>query len=390
MLVEMRIRAGGDPCGFVEFQTMRQELAKLSHPACPDLDWFKVEQLCQSLFSKNGAELQTVAAYTLARGHTHGPQGIIEGIRLIEMLVSEGACLWPAAESDRMDILASLFTQLQALLRSLRIGASDLPELVRLDARLDSLHLVLLGQMRFPTVALQALRQQLGIMIQRLEQAEREGVLAQPTSRTRPSAFPASSLIMPVLARSTPAEPATQAERAKRKERSVLLWVMASMLVMLAVLFGWQSWLAEPEKKERSVLKVIFKQERKDSDAVHLDSLMLFDSGSAELKAGSTKLLINALIGIKAKPDWLIMVTGHSDSTGDAERNLQLSRARAAVVGDWMQKMGNIAGSCFAVRGVAASQPVASNATSSGRAENRRVDIQLVPRAGACSQSDES
>ncbi len=119
-------------------------------------------------------------------------------------------------------------------------------------------------------------------------------------------------------------------------------------------------------------------------DPVRLDSLSLFNTGSADLKPGSTKVLINALVGIKAQAGWLIVVTGHTDATGNPEQNLHLSRARAAAVRDWMQRMGDIPDSCFAVQGFAASQPVASNETEQGRAANRRVDIRLVPEEGAC------
>jgi outer membrane protein OmpA-like peptidoglycan-associated protein len=117
---------------------------------------------------------------------------------------------------------------------------------------------------------------------------------------------------------------------------------------------------------------------------VRLDSLSLFSTGSDQLKPGSTKVLIEALVNIKAQPGWLIVIAGHTDATGSAEHNLRLSRARAAAVRDWMQRMGNIPDSCFAVQGFGASQPVAGNDTDSGRAANRRVDIRLVPEAGAC------
>ncbi|MBD9516113.1 OmpA family protein [Pseudomonas sp. PDM22] len=119
-------------------------------------------------------------------------------------------------------------------------------------------------------------------------------------------------------------------------------------------------------------------------DPVRLDSLSLFGSGSAELKPGSTKVLVNALVDIKAQPGWLIVIAGHTDSTGDDARNLALSRNRAAAVRDWMQKMGDLPDSCFAVQGHGASQPIASNDTPAGRAANRRVDIRLVPETGAC------
>jgi len=119
-------------------------------------------------------------------------------------------------------------------------------------------------------------------------------------------------------------------------------------------------------------------------DPVRLDSLSLFASGSAELKPGSTKVLINALVDIKAQPGWLIVIAGHTDTTGDPQRNLLLSRARAGAVRDWMQRMGDIPDSCFAVQGFGADQPLSSNDTPEGRAANRRVDIRLVPETGAC------
>jgi len=119
-------------------------------------------------------------------------------------------------------------------------------------------------------------------------------------------------------------------------------------------------------------------------DPVRLDSLSLFASGSADLRPGSTKVLVNALVGIKAQPGWLVVIAGHTDSLGDDARNLALSRNRAAAVRDWMQKMGDLPDSCFAVQGHGASQPIASNDTPAGRAANRRVDIRLVPETGAC------
>ncbi|CAI8989562.1 OmpA family protein [Pseudomonas sp. IT-P4] len=125
----------------------------------------------------------------------------------------------------------------------------------------------------------------------------------------------------------------------------------------------------------------------KVAKAVRLDSLSLFDSGSAVLKPDSTKVLINALVDIKAQPGWLIVIAGHTDASGNDAQNLLLSRARAASVRDWMQRMGDLPDSCFAVQGFGARQPIASNDTEAGRTANRRVDIRLVPEAGACSHS---
>jgi len=120
------------------------------------------------------------------------------------------------------------------------------------------------------------------------------------------------------------------------------------------------------------------------TEPVRLDSLSLFSPGSARLKPDSTKVLVNALVGIKAQPGWLIVIAGHTDATGDTAQNLRLSRARAAAVHEWMLHIGGIPASCFAVQGFGASQPIASNDTEAGRAANRRVDIRLVPEMGAC------
>lgn len=117
---------------------------------------------------------------------------------------------------------------------------------------------------------------------------------------------------------------------------------------------------------------------------VRLDSLSLFSPGNAALKAGSTNVLINALVGIKAKPGWLIVVAGHTDNTGNLTLNQSLSLQRAAAVRNWMRDTGGMPESCFAVQGYGESRPVAPNNTPEGRAQNRRVEISLVPQVDAC------
>lgn len=117
---------------------------------------------------------------------------------------------------------------------------------------------------------------------------------------------------------------------------------------------------------------------------IRLDSMSLFDSGKDDLKPGSTKLLVNSLVGIKAKPGWLIVVAGHTDNTGNPQLNQTLSQKRAEAVRNWMRDTGDVPESCFAVQGYGESRPVATNDTPEGRALNRRVEISLVPQANAC------
>ena len=120
------------------------------------------------------------------------------------------------------------------------------------------------------------------------------------------------------------------------------------------------------------------------SKIVRLDSMSLFDTGRYDLKPGSTKLLVNSLVGIKAKPGWLIVVSGHTDNTGNPQLNQTLSLKRAEAVRNWMRDTGDVPESCFAVQGYGESRPAATNDTPEGRALNRRVEISLVPQANAC------
>ncbi|MBG5882502.1 OmpA family protein [Providencia alcalifaciens] len=117
---------------------------------------------------------------------------------------------------------------------------------------------------------------------------------------------------------------------------------------------------------------------------VTLDSLSLFDVGQYTLKTGATKVLVDALLNIKAKPGWLIMVSGYTDNTGNPEQNQKLSLKRAESVRDWMIQTSDISPTCFAVQGYGQNNPVADNNTADGRARNRRVEIRLIPQAEAC------
>ncbi|MBX9461710.1 MAG: OmpA family protein [Aquamicrobium sp.] len=74
----------------------------------------------------------------------------------------------------------------------------------------------------------------------------------------------------------------------------------------------------------------------------------------------------------------LVDINGHTDSTGSAQHNLGLSQRRASSVATYLGQQG-VDGRRFAINGFGASQPVAGNDTPDGRAQNRRVEIHLVP-----------
>ncbi|MGH1441205.1 MAG: OmpA family protein [Cellvibrionaceae bacterium] len=73
-----------------------------------------------------------------------------------------------------------------------------------------------------------------------------------------------------------------------------------------------------------------------------------------------------------------LQVAGHTDSSGDANYNQELSVRRANSVGDYL-KSRNVSSSRLATVGYGESRPIASNASASGRAENRRVELLIQP-----------
>ncbi|OJU23331.1 MULTISPECIES: OmpA family protein [unclassified Sphingomonas] len=75
-----------------------------------------------------------------------------------------------------------------------------------------------------------------------------------------------------------------------------------------------------------------------------------------------------------------IDVYGHTDSTGSAAYNQTLSERRAAAVALYLESRG-VQAARVATRGFGMTQPIASNETEEGRAQNRRVEIKIVPIA---------
>lgn len=74
----------------------------------------------------------------------------------------------------------------------------------------------------------------------------------------------------------------------------------------------------------------------------------------------------------------LVDINGHTDSTGSLSHNMALSQRRATSVGSYLANQG-VDGRRLAMNGMGPNQPIASNSTPDGRAQNRRVEIYLSP-----------
>lgn len=75
---------------------------------------------------------------------------------------------------------------------------------------------------------------------------------------------------------------------------------------------------------------------------------------------------------------FILTVTGDTDSTGNAEYNYQLSQRRADAVIEYLAEAHNIPAHKFYIVGLGKDQPAAPNASASGRAQNRRVEVKLM------------
>lgn len=103
---------------------------------------------------------------------------------------------------------------------------------------------------------------------------------------------------------------------------------------------------------------------------------IFFETGKAVLKPQSLEVL-DQIVGIMNEyPAYSITIEGHTDNTGNADKNLALSKERAAAVAEYLSTKG-IASERMESEGYGQEKPVADNKTAAGRAQNRRVDLNL-------------
>jgi outer membrane protein OmpA-like peptidoglycan-associated protein/curli biogenesis system outer membrane secretion channel CsgG len=102
---------------------------------------------------------------------------------------------------------------------------------------------------------------------------------------------------------------------------------------------------------------------------------ILFDSGSAVIKAESYKTLADLGELLKADAGLRLSIEGHTDSEGADDANLALSQRRAASVKDYLGSAFGVAADRLEVKGLGETKPLGANDTAEGRANNRRVEL---------------
>ncbi len=101
---------------------------------------------------------------------------------------------------------------------------------------------------------------------------------------------------------------------------------------------------------------------------------VLFDTGKADLKMSARERLAKVAGILIAYPDIHVEIDGYTDSTGSLEFNERLSEQRAESVRSYLGGQG-VNSSTITTQGFGPSNPIASNETSSGRQQNRRVEL---------------
>ena len=133
------------------------------------------------------------------------------------------------------------------------------------------------------------------------------------------------------------------------------------------------------ESKLRQKLTGTGVQVARDGDNIRLimPNSITFDTNNDVMKTSANAALDSVAEVAKEYDKTKLQIIGHTDSTGNDKINIPLSQRRATTVANYLAMRG-VAGSRLYATGVGASQPIASNATEEGRAQNRRVEIHLI------------
>lgn len=111
---------------------------------------------------------------------------------------------------------------------------------------------------------------------------------------------------------------------------------------------------------------------------VTFESGILFATNSSTLNTTSQSSLTSFAKSLINNPDTDIEIYGHTDSTGNDNINIPLSERRAQAVYSFLSSKG-VSGKRMTSQGLGSSRPVADNSTSAGKAQNRRVEVYILP-----------
>lgn len=112
-------------------------------------------------------------------------------------------------------------------------------------------------------------------------------------------------------------------------------------------------------------------------DRLTKDDAISFGKGEAVIEKESYPLLERLAVAARRCRSLRVVVTGHTDDTGEAEANVKLSEKRAQAVADFLVLRG-VETVRVEARGAGGAEPIAPNDTEEGRAKNRRIAFQIA------------
>ena len=115
-----------------------------------------------------------------------------------------------------------------------------------------------------------------------------------------------------------------------------------------------------------------------DNIILNMPNNVTFDSSSATLKPAGANTLTGVAAVLKEYNKTAVNVIGYTDSTGSQDLNMRLSQQRADSVASSLITQG-VEANRIRTSGMGPANPIASNSTAEGKAQNRRVEITLSP-----------
>ena len=121
---------------------------------------------------------------------------------------------------------------------------------------------------------------------------------------------------------------------------------------------------------------------------VTFESGILFATNSSTLSTASRASLDKFATSLQNNPDTDVKIYGHTDSTGSDAINNPLSQRRAESVYNYLVSKG-VSGARMVSEGFGSAEPIADNNTQAGRAQNRRVEVFILPNAKMIREAQE-
>jgi outer membrane protein OmpA-like peptidoglycan-associated protein len=145
---------------------------------------------------------------------------------------------------------------------------------------------------------------------------------------------------------------------------------------------GIGAYMDVQEAKLREQLQGTGVQVIREGDNIRLimPGNITFQTDSYNLNQGFYPTLNSVGLVLAKYADTTIRVSGHTDNTGSRQYNQPLSERRAKSVADYLATQG-VAQARMYVEGLSFDQPLADNASSAGRSQNRRVELYILPKA---------